>query len=118
MIRKTLLALALLAGPAAAQDIGGRYAVEGTGFDGQTYRGEAVISAASDVTCEIAWNTGGQLSQGICMRQGNIFAAAYAIEGAVGMVIYEVAPDGSMRGTWTIQGSDGVGAETLTPLPG
>ena len=101
--------------PASAQDIGGRYIVQGTGFNGQAYAGEAQISVTSDVTCEIVWNTGGQISQGICMRSGNVFSAAYVISGKPGMVIYTVAGDGSMQGQWTIAGSSGVGTEALYP---
>ena len=109
------LAGAVLAAPAAAQDIGGRYVVQGTGFDGAAYGGEAQITITSDVTCEIVWNTGGQISEGICMRAGNVFAAAYVIGGKAGMVIYTVAGDGSMEGTWTVSGSNGVGTEALYP---
>jgi hypothetical protein len=103
------------AATAFAQDIGGTYVVQGTGFDGQAYAGEARISVTSDVTCEIVWNTGGQISEGICMRSGNVFSAAYVISGRPGMVIYTVAGDGSMQGQWTIAGSDGVGTEALYP---
>lgn len=101
--------------PAAAQNIGGRYVVQGTGFNGQAYGGEAQITVTSDVTCEIVWNTGGQISEGICMRADNVFSAAYVIGGKAGMVIYTVAPDGSMQGTWTIAGTNGVGTEALYP---
>ena len=110
-----MMAGAVLAAPAMAQDIGGSYVVQGTGFDGQAYGGEAQINVTSDVTCEIVWNTGGQLSEGICMRAGNTFAAAYVISGKAGMVIYTVSADGSMQGQWTIAGSDGVGTEALFP---
>jgi len=98
-----------------AQNIGGRYIVQGTGFDGAAYGGEAEIIITSEVTCEIVWNTGGQISEGICMRAGNVFAAAYVISGKAGMVIYTVAGDGSMQGTWTVSGSNGVGTEALYP---
>lgn len=104
-----------LAGPAAAQDIGGQYVVQGTGFDGAAYGGQAEISLTSDYTCRIVWNTGGQISEGICMRQGNVFAASYMIEGRVGMVIYTVGGDGSMQGTWTVDGVNAVGTESLYP---
>ncbi len=109
------LALAASAGGASAQDIGGSYSVQGKSFDGAPYSGKAEINATSDVTCEIVWNTGGQISQGICMRQDNAFAASYVMGSAVGMAIYRVMPDGTLNGTWTISGSSGVGTETLTP---
>lgn len=107
------MSLPILSLPAAAQSVGGRYWVQGTGFNGQAYGGEAEITLTSDVTCEIVWNTGGQISKGICMRQGSVFSAAYTIEGRVGMVIYQIAADGSMAGQWTIAGVDAVGTETL-----
>jgi hypothetical protein len=100
-------------GMAAAQDVGGRYVVQGTGFNGAAYGGEAEITVISDVTCKIEWNTGGQISEGICMRSGNVFAAAYVISEHAGMIIYTINGDGSMQGQWTIAGSDGVGTETL-----
>jgi hypothetical protein len=105
----------LLCGPAVAQDIGGSYLVRGTGFDGQAYGGKAEITLTSDYTCRIVWNTGGQISEGICMRQNNVFSAAYMISGRVGMVIYTVNADGSMQGTWTVDGVNAVGTEALFP---
>jgi hypothetical protein len=117
MVRGLLL-LVFLAAPAAAQDIGGRYLVAGEGFDGQPYRGEAFITSASDVTCEIEWVISGDTFKGICMRQGDVFAASYVIPNGVGMLIYKIAPDGAMAGTWTVQGSNGVGTETLSPTGG
>ena len=106
---------AAFAAPAMAQDVGGRYVVQGTGFNGAAYGGEAQITVTSDVTCKIEWNTGGQLSDGICMRSGNVFAAAYVISGKTGMIIYTINADGSMQGSWTIAGADGVGTEALYP---
>jgi hypothetical protein len=113
MTRVALLAALALSGPAAAQDIGGRYLVQGTGLNGSAYGGEAEISLTSDYTCRIVWNTGGQISEGICMRQDNVFAASYIIENRVGMVIYTVNGDGSMQGTWTVDGVNAVGTESL-----
>ncbi len=110
-----MAALCALAAPAAAQDVGGRYLVQGTGLNGAGYGGAAVIARTSDVTCEIVWNTGGQITEGICMRSGNVFSAAYVIEGRAGMIIYTIAPDGSMQGTWTIAGVNAVGTEALYP---
>lgn len=108
-----IVGLVMLAAPAAAQDVGGRYVVNGTTLNGGTYSGEAEITPTSAVTCQIVWNTGGQISKGICMRQGNVFSAAYSVDGQVGMVIYGINPDGSMQGTWTVAGMNGVGTEAL-----
>jgi hypothetical protein len=119
MTFRLLTALLLLASPfgtaAAAQDIGGSYRVNGTNFDGSPYSGEAQITLTSNVTCEIVWVTGGTQSSGICMRDGNAFAAGYELGGKVGLIIYLVQPDGTLDGTWTIAGVNAVGTEVLTP---
>jgi hypothetical protein len=108
-------ALLLTAPAVAAQAIGGHYTVAGTNFDGSPYAGEAMITLTSDVTCEIVWVTGGTQSSGICMRDGNAFAAGYELGGKVGLIIYLVQPDGTLDGTWTIAGVNAVGTEVLTP---
>ncbi len=116
MRRFTAFATGLLfAGAAMAQGIEGVYVVQGTNPDGSTYQGAAQISALSDVTCEITWVTDGQESTGICMRYHNAFAAAYALNDDIGLLIYEILQDGTMTGTWTVAGQDGVGTETLIP---
>ena len=33
----------------------------------------------------------------------------------IGLVIYKMQPDGSLKGLWTITGKDGMGTEVLTP---
>lgn len=115
-MRWLVMVAALCAGGAAqAEGVVGSYAVSGTGLDGSLYDGTAEIVAVSEVTCEITWITGGQTSVGICMRHDNAFAASYVIGDRVGMAIYEIMDDGTMVGTWTIQGADTVGTETLAP---
>lgn len=117
-MRKLILSLALLslaALPAAAQSIGGTYAVAGTNFDGSSYGGDATITLTSETTCTIHWETGGSSSGGICMRNDDAFSAGYVMGKAVGLVVYEVQDDGSLRGLWTIAGKEGNGTEVLTP---
>jgi hypothetical protein len=103
------------AGPATAAEIGGTYEVRGTNFDGSRYGGTAEITITSDTTCRIVWNTGGQESAGICMRNGIALAAGYSLGDAVGLVIYEIRNDGTLDGLWTIADSDGIGTELLIP---
>jgi hypothetical protein len=113
-----IIGLGLAAGISAAdaQSIGGRYQVQGKNFDGSSYSGQADIVITSETTCRIVWNTGGQISRGICMRNDNAFSAAYQLGNKIGLVIYQVRPDGSMLGLWTIADQKGVGQELLTPL--
>lgn len=117
-MRKLILSLALLslaALPAAAQSIGGTYAVAGTNFDGSSYGGDATITLTSETTCTIHWETGGSSSDGICMRNDDAFSAGYVMGKAVGLVVYKVQEDGSLLGLWTIAGKEGNGTEVLTP---
>jgi hypothetical protein len=115
---RTLIAAAMLtagfAAAASAQSIGGNYDVHGTNFDGSRYEGTAVITRSSDSTCRIHWQTG-STSDGICMLAGKSFAAAYSMGKNVGLVVYELQPDGSLKGYWTIADQSGSGTETLTP---
>jgi hypothetical protein len=116
-MRRILLATAFAlasVGMAAAQDVGGSYAVEGTNLDGSPYTGTAEITLLSETTCAIEWTTGSTTSTGICMRNGNAFSAAYILGDAIGLLIYEIMEDGSMDGIWTVTGKDGTGTEALT----
>jgi hypothetical protein len=62
----------------------------------------------------IVWQTG-STSRGICMTAGTSFAASYVLNGKVGMVLYELQPDGSMKGIWTVADQPGSGTENLSP---
>ena len=109
-----LAALACGAGSAQAQKVGGSYQVEGTNLDGSPYHGTAVITRTSNSTCRIRWKVGNP-SDGFCMLAGRSFAAAYQLQGSVGLIVYEVQDDGTLRGVWTIADRSGAGTEVLTP---
>ena len=111
-------AFILLAGvaSASAQSLPGNYRVEGKNLDGSAYSGTAEIVATSETTCRIAWKTGGTTAAGICMRNGDSFAAGYVLGEAIGLVVYKMMPDGTLEGAWTIADQEGVGEETLTPV--
>ncbi|MGE5260637.1 MAG: hypothetical protein ACM3MH_07145 [Actinomycetota bacterium] len=106
----------LLAGltHASAASLAGKYQAAGTNLDGSPYTGTAEITATSDTTCTISWQTTAN-SKGICMRNGNSFAASYALGGSIGLVVYQIKPDGTLEGLWTVAGQNGVGTEVLTP---
>lgn len=114
-ISAAAFALALMHSGAVAQDIGGSYHVSGTNPDGSKYSGEATITLESEVTCSIHWETGDTTSDGICMRDKGVFVAGYVLGDNIGLVVYEILPDGSMSGRWTITGESGVGTEVLSP---
>ena len=115
---KTLVAtvaLLLTSTIASAQTVGGNYTVSGTNLNGSRYAGDATITLSSDYTCNIVWKTGSSTSSGICMRDGNALAAGYELNGKVGLVIYMIQGDGTLDGTWTIDGVNAFGTEILTP---
>jgi hypothetical protein len=111
-----LLAAIGWASAAPAQSIGGRYQVTGTNFNGSPYSGTAEIFTTSDTTCRMTWQTGGTSARGICMRNATTFVAAYSMRRGYGLVIYDIKPDGSMEGTWTVADQNGIGTERLIPL--
>ena len=49
------------------------------------------------------------------MRNGNSLAASYALGNSIGLVVYQIKPDGTLELPWTITDQDGVGTELLTP---
>jgi hypothetical protein len=94
--------------------VGGDYQVRGTNPDGSGYSGTATITPKSDTTCRITWDTG-STSSGICMVAAQSLAASYALGDKIGLVLYQLQPDGSLKGSWTIVDQPGAGSETLTP---
>ncbi len=99
---------------AGAASLAGKYQAAGKNLDGSPYSGTAEIVATSDTTCSISWQTTAN-SKGLCMRNGTAFAASYVLGDAIGLVVYQIKPDGTLEGLWTISGQNGVGTEVLTP---
>ena len=107
---------ALGAGAAGAQQITGRYQVIGDNANGTGYRGMAEISGTVGGNCAIRWTIANTpATQGFCMRQGNVLSAAYRFGNAIGLIVYRLNDDGTLDGTWTVAGQEGVGRERLVP---
>jgi hypothetical protein len=109
-----LVVAALISTAALARTLGGQYEVRGTNPDGSGYSGTATITPSSDTTCRITWDTG-STSYGICMVAGQTVAASYGLSGRVGLVLYQLQPDGTLNGVWTVADQPGAGTETLIP---
>jgi hypothetical protein len=118
MTRRLLsaLAAALMAVPAVAQEVT-HYGIVGSNPDGQQYIGTARITPTGEATCEIHWIVADAPSSGICVRRETAIAAAYTLDDRQGVTVYEIMADGTLKGTWTIDGFGGVGTEVLTPAP-
>jgi hypothetical protein len=108
------LALAGWSGVAMAQSVGGSYTVRGTNPNGSSYGGTAQITPSGSA-CRIVWKTGSTTSNGICMLANKAFAAYYRLGKDTGLAVYELLPDGTLKGYWTIADTEGVGTETLIP---
>ena len=115
ILASAALLATLLAGAAQAQTVGGVYTVAGTNPNGTTYSGTAEITPSSGATCRITWQTGSTTSEGLCMLANKALAAFYKLGDDFGLVVYELQPDGALKGYWTIADKDGVGGEILTP---
>jgi hypothetical protein len=113
-MRRLVLSLAflLLAAPAFAQREG-LYDVTGTNLDGTPYTGVAQIRLVGMNSFNITWRIGNQLVEGVGMASGRSIAVTYGLAQRPGMGIYQLNPDGSMEGEWTIIGAPTLGRERL-----
>ena len=117
-MRRLVLALALMlfATPALAQR-DGIYEVSGTNLDGTAYTGLAQIRAVGINSFSIVWRIGNTIIEGAGMASGRTVAVSYGQAQRPGMGIYQLNPDGSMDGEWTIIGAPAIGRERLVPRP-
>lgn len=111
-----LLLLGLLLAPAPAQaQRNGTYDVNGTNPDGTAYAGTMTIQQVGLASWRVRWQIGQAQIDGYGMSVGTVFSVGFALSERPGLSIYEVAPDGSMSGQWTLVGSSAIGSENLTP---
>ncbi len=106
----TIAALAFL-GSAALADPVGRYAVEGKGPDGSSYRGTASIEATGE-TYRVVWLIGNQKFIGTAVGNDDFFAVAYRSGNSTGVAVYGRDGD-DWTGAWTYSGGTSIGAERL-----
>jgi hypothetical protein len=116
--RPVLLAAALTLGltavlPAFAQIREGLYAVEGTNPDGSTYEGQFLLQPGPAASWLANWRVGNEQVLGLGLIQGGVLAVSFIVNDRPGIAIFEVEPDGRLRGSWTTGG--GMGTEMLTP---
>jgi hypothetical protein len=111
-----LLALGLaasLAAPAAAQIREGAYGVEGTNPDGSNYDGEFLLRTGPGGAWVANWRVASENIMGLGLIQAGVLAVSFVVNGRPGVAVFEVEPDGRLRGSWTTGG--GMGTEMLTP---
>ncbi|MCX7932393.1 MAG: hypothetical protein N2588_07605 [Rhodovarius sp.] len=111
---RLLALLLLLASPAQAQR-SGLYDIIGRNPDGSEYGGVAELQQVGLSSFRIVWETGGNIIEGVGMVSGLVLAVVFGLGDQTGMGMYELRPDGTLEGTWTIIGSQVTGYETLRP---
>jgi hypothetical protein len=101
-------------------DIVGTYDGAGVDIQGGKYKVMVKIEAEGDAY-RFTWTTPtGQKFIGVGVRTGKMVSVGWAGEQGgkvvVGVTVYEVQKDGSLKGKWTMLGAKGVvKTETITP---
>lgn len=99
-----------------AQDISGTYDVTGTSLDGSAYSGEAVLTRTAGNSYDITWTFATQSQTGTGTFDGTTLNVDFEdVNGVTGLGTYTLQSDGSLSGTWTADGYEGEGTESLTP---
>jgi hypothetical protein len=111
-----LLALGLAAAitaPASAQIREGAYDVSGTNPDGSNYDGQFLLRTGPGGAWVATWRVANENIMGLGLIQAGVLAVSFVVNGRPGVAVFEVEPDGRLRGSWTTGG--GLGTEMLTP---
>jgi hypothetical protein len=99
---------------APERDLEGTYACEGTNPDGKTYTGVVDIIKFRD-TYLVRWTMPDDSQVvGVGIFTGSMFSVSY-FGGTPALVVYSLAENGQLDGTWTAEGE--VFRETLTKMP-
>lgn len=98
-----------------AKDISGTYEVTGVNLDGNNYQGEVKLTSLGKTTYTMDWTIGSGTQSGTGTLSGNTLTADWTDGTHSGTVTYTLQSDGSLSGSWTQEGVDGKGTETLTP---
>jgi hypothetical protein len=100
---------------AAAEDVAGRYDIDGTLASGKSYSVTAEIVMTSEATCDVNWTDG---TTGVCMLDGTTLSVASILHSGLPQLgIYQVAPDGTFEGVFIDNyHGKGIHREKWTPM--
>ena len=103
-------------GIAQSGEPSGLYSVEGRNADANaTYRGEVAISKDGEAF-KIFWIVGNQQFAGTGILRDGKLAVAFQAQGRmVGIALFDLLPDGTLSGTWTMLGGKELGLEHWKP---
>jgi hypothetical protein len=96
-------------------DPSGTYAAQGTNPGGKGgYEAKLIIARTGDVY-RVEWYFDGQLgAEGVGLAREGFLSVGYQMGDGYGVVVYEVAADGALRGEWAIPGNLAAGTEAAT----
>jgi hypothetical protein len=127
MVSASLVALALFAITPEARpndpekrNITGEYAGAGTDINGAKYSVNVKIEEDED-TYKVTWKMpDGQSYIGVGIRTGKLLSVSWATQQGtrltIGVTVYEIQKDASLKGRWSMIGAKGkVKEEILTP---
>ena len=102
--------------PTVEIDLSDNYTVTGTNPDGSSYKGDVLITKNGPLY-DIVWMIGGETTTGSGVFNGQTLSVRWVgSEGqGKGTANYILQPNGTLLGTWNIDGQQGQGTETLTP---
>lgn len=123
MIRSLFaIAMALLLGVVAADKAAqaqamnpaGSYQISGAAPNTNApYAGVAYV-APNGPKWNVVWNYGTHQVNGIGLMNGNVLSVAYLYQGAAGLAVLVMGPDGNLTGNWLTTGFEGMGTERWT----
>lgn len=105
------------------EGLSGIYTVNGLTPDGAEYSGTLTVLATDDPrSFDIQWLVTGARQEGTGTLRGRVLSVAWTeVDNATGQgtgpIEYQLADDGSMVGTWFVDGFDQPGTEDVFPEP-
>lgn len=113
IITMLLLAVVMAAGVAYG-DVVGKYSGGGSNPGGGGNYNCDVVIAKNGENYLVQWYINGALAyDGVGIMKNGLLCVGYASGGGYGVVVYEVAADGTLNGVWTTPGFTALGSETL-----
>lgn len=109
------VAFAMLATPALADKLSGKYVVSGKNPGGAgSYEGLVMIEQTADVVYKITWTIEGAKFVGTGIGGEEGLAVSYKSGSDTGVAIFQRQADGTVDGVWTYFGGTQIGTETWT----
>lgn len=112
LIFAALVALLATSTPSWAEitsaNIVGTYSIKGINQDASTYDGNVTVKPDASGGVEVRWED----SVGVGMIKGNMLVVGMVYEKRSVVMVMDILPDGTLKGSWIQRGEPGTGSET------